>query len=140
MWTSRVAESVRDGAADAVVVALHMSIPQGRRSKKAVSVGINDERTTPTHARLNKLADVSPQCQNRDSEMQRYCCILLCLRKEDDGDGQAAEEGPQKKVVRALVEGHPPEISDREVDGPLREVPIPELVSLRKLNSSFGCS
>jgi hypothetical protein len=97
MWTSRVAESVRDGAADAVVVALHMSIPQGRRSKKALSVGINDERTTPTHARLNKLADVSPQCKNRDSEMQRYCCILLCLRKEDDGDGQAAEEGLENR-------------------------------------------
>jgi hypothetical protein len=30
MWTSRLAEFVRDGAADAVVVALDMSTSQGR--------------------------------------------------------------------------------------------------------------
>jgi hypothetical protein len=73
MWTSRLAESVGDGAADAVVVALDMSTPQGRRRKKVVSVGINDEGTTPTRARLNVLADVRPQCRNRYTEMQRHC-------------------------------------------------------------------
>jgi hypothetical protein len=47
MWTSRLVESVGDGAADTVVIALDMSVPQGQRRKKAVSVGINDEGTTP---------------------------------------------------------------------------------------------
>jgi hypothetical protein len=56
MWTSRIAESIGDGAADAVVVALDMSTPQGRSRKKVVSVGINDEGTTPTPSRLNVLA------------------------------------------------------------------------------------
>jgi hypothetical protein len=46
MWNSRLAESVGDGAEDAVVVALDMSTPQGRRRKKVVSVGINDVGTT----------------------------------------------------------------------------------------------
>jgi hypothetical protein len=46
MWTSRLVESVGDGAADAVVVALYMSTPQGRRRKKVVSEGVIDERTT----------------------------------------------------------------------------------------------
>jgi hypothetical protein len=43
MWTSRLAEYVGDGAADAVVVSLDMSYPQGQRRKEAVSVGINDK-------------------------------------------------------------------------------------------------
>jgi hypothetical protein len=53
MWNSRIAESFGDGAAVAVVVALGMSTPQGRRRKKVVSVGINDAGTTSTQARLN---------------------------------------------------------------------------------------
>jgi hypothetical protein len=53
MKTSHLTESVGGGAADAVVVALDVSTPQGRRRKKVVSVGINDQGTTPTHARLN---------------------------------------------------------------------------------------
>jgi hypothetical protein len=48
MLTSRHAESIGDGAADFVVVALDVFTPQGRRRKKFVSVGINDEGTTPT--------------------------------------------------------------------------------------------
>jgi hypothetical protein len=36
-----------------------MSTPKGQRRKKVVSVGINDEGTTPTQARLNVLADPS---------------------------------------------------------------------------------
>jgi hypothetical protein len=43
VWASRLAESVGFGAEDAVVVVLDMSTPQGRRRKKAMSVGINDE-------------------------------------------------------------------------------------------------
>jgi hypothetical protein len=61
----RLAESTGDGATDAVVVALDMSTPRARRRKKIVSVGINDVGTTPTRARLNVFADVSPQCRNR---------------------------------------------------------------------------
>jgi hypothetical protein len=57
--SSHLAKSVGDGAADAVVVALDMPTPQGRLCKKAVSMGINDEGTTPTHTRLNGLADVT---------------------------------------------------------------------------------
>jgi hypothetical protein len=53
MWTSRLAESVGDGAADAVVVALGMSTPQGRRRKKVLSVNIDDEGTTPTSHLFN---------------------------------------------------------------------------------------
>jgi hypothetical protein len=60
MWTSRLAESIGDGAADAVVVALDMSTLKGRRRKKVVSMGINEVGTTPTCARLNGLANVSP--------------------------------------------------------------------------------
>jgi hypothetical protein len=48
-----------------------------------VSVGIDGVGTTPTRARLNVLADVSPQCRNRDTEMQRICCTPLCVRKVD---------------------------------------------------------
>jgi hypothetical protein len=59
MWNSRLAESVGDGATDAVVVALDMSTLQARRRKKVESVGINDVGTTPTRALLNVLADVS---------------------------------------------------------------------------------
>jgi hypothetical protein len=87
MWNLRLAESVGDGAADAVVVALDMSTPQARRRKKAVSVGINDVGTTPTRARSNVLADVSPQCRNRNTEAQCHCFTPLCLRKADVGDG-----------------------------------------------------
>jgi hypothetical protein len=47
MWTSRLAESVGDGVADAVVVALDMSTPQARRREMVLSVGINDVGTTP---------------------------------------------------------------------------------------------
>jgi hypothetical protein len=50
MWNLRLAESVGDGAADAVVVALDTSIPQARRRKKVVSVCINDVGTTRTRA------------------------------------------------------------------------------------------
>jgi hypothetical protein len=64
MWNSRLAESVGDGAEDAVVVALDISTPQARRRKKVVSVGINYVGTTPTRTRLNVLADKSPQCRN----------------------------------------------------------------------------
>jgi hypothetical protein len=92
MWNLRLAESVGDGATDAVVVALDTSTLQARRCKKAVSVGINDVGTTPTRARFNVLADVSPQYRNRYAEMQRICCTLLCIRKVDIGDGQAAVE------------------------------------------------
>jgi hypothetical protein len=46
IWTLRLVESVGDGAADAVMVVLDMSTPQGRRRKKVVSVGISDEGTT----------------------------------------------------------------------------------------------
>jgi hypothetical protein len=56
MWNLRLAESVGDGAADTVVVALNMSTPQARRRKNDVSVGINDVGTTPTRARLKVLA------------------------------------------------------------------------------------
>jgi hypothetical protein len=107
VWTSRLAESAGNGAADTVVVALDTSTPQGRRRKKAVSVGINDEGTTLAHARLSMLANVSPQCRNRNIEIQRHCCIPLCLRTASAGDGQAAEEGLQsdtfefaKKAIR----------------------------------------
>jgi hypothetical protein len=78
MWTSRLTAFVEDGAADAVVVALDMSNPQGQRPKKVVSVGINDVGTTPTRAQLKVLADVSPQCRNRHTEMQRSC-LLHCV-------------------------------------------------------------
>jgi hypothetical protein len=88
----RLAKSFGDGAADAVVVALDMSTPQGRRHKNAVSAGNNYEGTTPTHARLNGLANVSPQCRSRNTEMQRHCCTPLCEREAGVGDGQAAEE------------------------------------------------
>jgi hypothetical protein len=50
MWNLRYAESVGDGAADTVVVALDMSTLQGRRRKKVLSLGINDVGTTPTRA------------------------------------------------------------------------------------------
>jgi hypothetical protein len=92
MWTSRLAESVGDGAADAGVVALNMCTPQGRRRKKVLFMGISDEWTTPARARLNVLADVSPQCRNRNTEAQCHCSTSLCVRKADVGDGQAAEE------------------------------------------------
>jgi hypothetical protein len=62
MWNSRLSKSVGDGAADAVVAALDMSTPQGWCCKKVLSVGINDEGTSPTRVRLNMLANVSPQC------------------------------------------------------------------------------
>jgi hypothetical protein len=91
MWNLRLAESVGDGATDAVVVALDMSTRQGRRRKKVESVGINEE-IMPTRARFNGLADVRPQCRNRYAEMQRICCTPLCVRKVDIGDGQAAVE------------------------------------------------
>jgi hypothetical protein len=94
------------------VVALDMYTPQARRRKKVVSVGINDIGTTPTRARLNVLADVSPQCRNRNTEMQRHCCTPLCVRKEDVGDGQAAVERLRKRVFRVRVEDHPPGVSD----------------------------
>jgi hypothetical protein len=48
MWNLRLAESIGDGATDAVVVALVMSTRQGRRRKNIESVGINDVGTTPT--------------------------------------------------------------------------------------------
>jgi fructose-specific phosphotransferase system component IIB len=80
MWTSLLAESVGDGAADAVVVALDMSTPQARRRKETVSIEINDEWTTPTRSLVNMLADMSPQYQNRNTEMQRHYCTKLCLR------------------------------------------------------------
>jgi hypothetical protein len=50
IWTSRLAESVGDAAEDSVVVGLDMSTPEGLRRNKAVSVGINDEGTTPARA------------------------------------------------------------------------------------------
>jgi hypothetical protein len=50
MWNLRLAESVGDGATDAVVVALDMPTPQARRRKMIVSVGINEVGTTPTRA------------------------------------------------------------------------------------------
>jgi hypothetical protein len=103
MWTSRLAESVGDGAADAVVVALDMSTPQGQRRKKVVSVGINDEGTTSTRARLNVLADVSPQGRNRYTEMQRICFAPFFIRKVDVGDGQAAKERLRKRVFKSCV-------------------------------------
>jgi hypothetical protein len=87
MWNSRLAESVGDSATDAVVVALDMSTPQARRRKAVVSVGINEVGTTPTRARLKVLADVSPQCRNRDTEMQRICCSRLCVRKVEIENG-----------------------------------------------------
>jgi hypothetical protein len=124
------AESVRDGTADAVVVALDMSTPQGRRRKKAVSVGISDEVITSTHARLNGLANVSPLCRKRNTERQRHCYPPLCLRKASAGDGQAAEEKLRKRVFRVREEGHPPEVSDGEGGGPLREDPKSELIAL----------
>jgi hypothetical protein len=62
MQTSRLAESAGDGAADDIVIALDMSTPQGRRRKKAVSVGISNEGTAPKRSLLNVLANVSPQC------------------------------------------------------------------------------
>jgi hypothetical protein len=106
VWTSRLAESVGHGAADAVVVALDMSIPQGRRLKKAVSVGINDKVTTPTRARLNELANVSPQCRNQITEMQRHFCSPLFLHEAKAGDGQAAEARLRKRVSRVRKEGN----------------------------------
>jgi hypothetical protein len=56
----RLAESVRDGATDAVVTALDMPTPRARHRKKIESVGINEAWTTPMRARLKMLADVSP--------------------------------------------------------------------------------
>jgi hypothetical protein len=85
MWTSRLAESVGDGAADAAVVALNISTPQGQRRKMAVSVGINDVGTAPTRARLNVLADVCSQCRNRNTEAQRHCCSPFRVRKATEG-------------------------------------------------------
>jgi hypothetical protein len=87
MWTSRLAESVGDGAADAVVVALDMFTLQGRRRKKASSVGINDEGTTPTHARLNVLANVSPQCrsQNTEEDLQSNVLPTECFKWHEIG-------------------------------------------------------
>jgi hypothetical protein len=38
------------------------------------------------------LTDVSPQCRNRDTEIQRVCCTPLCVRQADTGDGPAAME------------------------------------------------
>jgi hypothetical protein len=76
----RLAESVGDGATDAVVVALDMSTLQTRCRKKVESVGINEEIIT-TRARFNGLANVRPQCRNRYAEMQRSCCAPLCVRK-----------------------------------------------------------
>jgi hypothetical protein len=114
MWTLRLVESVGDGAADAVVVALDISTRQARRRKKALSVGINEVGTTPTRARFNVLADVSPQCRNRDTEMQRRFCTPLFVRKVDIGDGQAAVEKDfenesfefaKKAIRRGLVMG-----------------------------------
>jgi hypothetical protein len=52
MWNLRLAESVGDGATDAVVVVLDMSTRQGRRRKQVASVGIDGVGTTPTRARL----------------------------------------------------------------------------------------
>jgi hypothetical protein len=75
----RLAESVGDGATVAVMVALDMSALQARRRKKVESVEIDGVGTTPTRARLNLLADVSPQCRNRDTKMQRICCTPLCV-------------------------------------------------------------
>jgi hypothetical protein len=83
MWTSRLAESAGDGAADAVVVALDMSTPQGQRRKKRVSVGINDEGTTPTRSRLNVLATftggalISPLTWAHHPAISRGSCTLL---------------------------------------------------------------
>jgi hypothetical protein len=74
MWNLCLAESVGDDATDAVVVALNLSALQARCRKKVESVGIDGVGTTPTQARLKVLADVSPQCRNRDTEMQRICC------------------------------------------------------------------
>jgi hypothetical protein len=56
MWNLRLAESVGNGATDAVVVTLDMPTLQARRRKKVVFVGINDVGTTPTRAQLNVLA------------------------------------------------------------------------------------
>jgi hypothetical protein len=74
-------ESVGDGSADAVMVALDVSTPQARRRKKVVSVGINDEGVTPTRARLNVLAEIGPQYRRRppvpESEY-RNAMPLLC--------------------------------------------------------------
>jgi hypothetical protein len=72
-----------------------------------MSVGINDEGTTPTRARLNVLADVRSHCWNRYIEMQRRCCTILCVRKVDVRDGRAAEETLQKRVFRVRVKDHP---------------------------------
>jgi hypothetical protein len=108
MWTSRLAKSVEDGAADAVVVALDLPTPQGRRRKKDVSVGINDEGTILTRTRQNVLADVSPQCWNRNTTAQCHCCTPFCVRKASVGNGQAVEERLRKRVFRVRVESHPP--------------------------------
>jgi hypothetical protein len=69
MWNLRLGESVGYGATDAGVVALDMSTPQARRRKTVVSVGINNEGIIPTRARLNVLAEVSPQYRNRYTGM-----------------------------------------------------------------------
>jgi lysophospholipase L1-like esterase len=90
MWNSSLAESVGDDTADAAVVALDVSTPQGRRRKMVVSIGMNDLGTTPTQARLNVLADVNPQCRVLYTEMQRICCNPLFVLKVDTGDGRAA--------------------------------------------------
>jgi hypothetical protein len=110
MWNSRLAESVGNKATDAVVVALDMSTLQARRRQKAGFVGIDGVGTTPTRARLKVLADASPQCRNRDTEMQRICCSLLCVRKVDFGDKQAAVESlsssrSKKTIQRRSVMG-----------------------------------
>jgi hypothetical protein len=89
MWTSRLAESAGYGAADAVVVALDESTPQGRRRKKVVSVGIYDEGTTLKGARLKVLADVSPQCRYRNTEAQCHCRTRFFVRKVDVGNRQS---------------------------------------------------
>jgi hypothetical protein len=58
------------------------------------------------------LADVSPQCRNRDTEMQRHSCAQLFVRTVGVGDGQAAEKGLRKRAFRVRVEDHPAGASD----------------------------
>jgi hypothetical protein len=64
---------------------------------------------------------VSPQCRNWITQAQCHCCISLCVRKVDVGDGQAAEERLRKWVFRVRIEDHLPGVSDGNVGGPLRE-------------------
>jgi hypothetical protein len=91
---------------------------------------MNDVGTTPSQARMNVFADVSPQFRNRYTEMQRTCCTPLCVLKVDTGDWLAAVERCRKRVFHVRVEDHRAGVSDWKIGSPLREVLGSERIAL----------